>query len=438
MSKSESRSLRLHELACQFLPGGVSRNTVYRKPNPDYLAHGQGAFVTDLDGVTRMDLANNMASLIHGHAHPEILEAVWQQLQRGSAVSMANEAEFLLARLLCERVPWFDKIRFMNSGTEAVMAAIKVARAITGRPAVAKAEGTYHGTYDYAEISQNAGPENWGPREQPNPVPVAKGTPQGVLQDVVVFPFNDLPRTLTLLDQNRARLACVLVDLVPQRAGLIPADPEYIHGLRQWTQEHDVLLIFDEVISFRMGYCGAAEGYGVHPDITTLGKIIGGGFPIGGLAGKQEIMAVMDPTRADLPLPWSGTFSANPISMTAGRVAMELFDRAAIERINALGEYTRCQIAEMMEAMQLAACVTGVGSMFRIHPRRKAPHDYRSTWQDPDQLRQTQQLVDTMYQCGYLMFRTATAALSTATTKADMDQYLVHLSESMANGFRDV
>jgi glutamate-1-semialdehyde 2,1-aminomutase len=303
---------------------------------------------------------------------------------------------------------------------------------------VAKAEGTYHGTYDYAEISQNAGPENWGPREQPNPVPVARGTPQGVLQDVVVFPFNDLSGTLTLLDQNRGRLACVLVDLVPQRAGLIPADREYIHGLRQWTREHDVLLIFDEVISFRMGYCGAAEGYGVHPDITTLGKIIGGGFPIGGLAGKQEIMAVMDPTQADLPLPWSGTFSANPISMTAGRVAMELFDRAAIERINALGEYTRCQIAELMEAMQLTACVTGVGSMFRIHPRREAPHDYRSTWQDPDQLRQTQQLVDTMYQRGYLMFRTATAALSTATTKADIDQYLVHLSESMAKGLRDV
>ena len=124
--------------------------------------------------------------------------------------------------------------------------------------------------------------------------------------------------------------------------------------------------------------------------------------------------------------------------MTAGRVAMELFDRAASERINALGEYTRCQIAEMMEAMQLAACVTGVGSMFRILPRRKAPHDYRSTWQDAAQRQQTQQLVDTMYQQGYLIFRTATAALSTAMTKADMDQFLVHLSAAMAKAFNDV
>ena len=171
---SQSKSRQLFESARQIMPGGLSRNTIYREPNPDYAAFGQGCFVTDIDGVQRIDLANNMASLIHGHAHPQVVAAVTEQLQRGTAVTMATEAEFELAQLLCNRVPWFDKIRFMNSGTEAVMAAIKAARAITGRPKIAKAEGTYHGTYDFAEVSQNASPENWGDVEHPASVPVAR------------------------------------------------------------------------------------------------------------------------------------------------------------------------------------------------------------------------------------------------------------------------
>ena len=150
-------------------------------------------------------------------------------------------------------------IRFMNSGTEAVMAAIKASRAITGKPMIAKSEGAYHGTYDYAEVSQKAKPENWGDQQQPNKVPVVEGTPQKALDDVLIIPFNDVPRSLSLLETKKDQIACVIIDPLPHRVGLIPATKEFISALRQWTTDNDCLLVFDEVITFRMGYGGAQE-----------------------------------------------------------------------------------------------------------------------------------------------------------------------------------
>jgi glutamate-1-semialdehyde 2,1-aminomutase len=427
-----SRSSHLFQAARQIMPGGLSRNTLFRLPNPDYAAFGKGCHVTDIDGQSRADLANNMASLIHGHAHPQIVAAVTDQLQRGSAFTMATEAEYRLAQLLCQRVPWFDKIRFMNSGTEAVMAAIKAARAITGRPGIAKAEGTYHGTYDYAEISQNATPDQWGDPQCPASVPVARGTPASVLQDVVVFPFNSTETTLALLDRHAARLACVLIDLVPHRAGLIPATGEFVSALRDWCNDHGVLLVFDEVITFRMDHAGAAEWYDVQPDLTTLGKIIGGGFPVGALAGREDCMAVLDPSRKDLPFPWSGTFSANPVSMTAGRVALELFDAAAIQQINQLGDWLRQEITEVIEQLAVPASVTGAGSMFRIHPKATPPCEYRTAWQNPEERRQTETLVRYLYDHGFMLFRTATGALSTATGKSELQPFVDTLRAGLA------
>ena len=430
--ENPSKSASLFGVAQKLLPGGVSRNTVYREPNPDYIASAQGCRVTDLDGKTRLDFANNMGSLIHGHATPEIISAVTQQLQKGTAVTLATEPELNLAEHICQRVSWFEKIRFMNSGTEAVMAAIKAARAITGRPGVAKAEGTYHGTYDYAEISQNAEPENWGPLDAPNPVPVAEGTPPNVLSDVVVFPFNDLKRTLNLLDQNSEKIACILVDLVPQRAGLITACPDYIFALREWATQHAVLLIFDEVITFRMELAGAAQWYDVEPDLTTLGKIIGGGFPIGALAGRHDVMSVLDPSHQDFKFPWSGTFSANPVTMTAGRVAMAMYDQASVSQINALGDYARESLNALIDELNVSASVTGAGSMFRIHPKSIRPTDYRSTWQNKQEQQKTKALVDHLYHQGFMTFRTCTAALSTVMTKAEIDQFVTATRTGMS------
>jgi len=200
MLETKSRSAALYERALQLMPGGVSRNAVLRKPHPLYVEKGEGCWVTDVEGVRRIDFANNMASLIHGHAHPAIVAAVTAQLRKGSAFTLATEQEIELAEHLIGRTPSFEMIRFVNSGTEAVMSGLKAARAFTGRPRIAKVEGAYHGMYDYAEVSQTAKPHNWGDPEHPASVPVCHGTPQAALDDVVVIPHNDSERAARILD----------------------------------------------------------------------------------------------------------------------------------------------------------------------------------------------------------------------------------------------
>jgi len=429
---TKSKSQELFEEALKVLPGGISRNAIDRRPHPDYAAFGKGCHVTDIDGVTRTDFANNMASLIHGHAHPQLVEAVSEQIARGTAFTMATEQELRLAWLLCERNDGFEKIRFMNSGTEAVMAGIKAARAFTGRPKIAKSEGAYHGIYDYAEVSQKSSPENWGSGSSPNSVPVVDGTPQSALNDVVVIPFNDLERTIAILDRYASELACVLIDPLPHRAGLSPATSDYMQGLRQWSTDNGALLFMDEVITFRMGYGGAQDWYPVQPDLTALGKIIGGGFPVGALAGKNEYMAVFDSTRKHIPFPHSGTFSANPVTMTAGRVAMELFDRKSVDRLNRLGEYARQKVSEAISATGIQACVTGAGSMFRVHLKPVAPFDYRSAYQDSAEMKRVTFLVDYLYDRGIMLINSCSAALSTVMTESEVDQ----MAETLVAGFQ--
>ena len=215
MINSVSRSQELYERAMNVLPGGVSRNAVLRRPRPIYAHKGEGCYVTDVDGVQRIDFANNVASLIHGHVHPKIVEAVTRQLQLGTAFTCTTEIEVLYAEHLCSRSEGFEKVRFVNSGTEAVMTCLKAARAYTGRPKIAKAEGSYHGLYDYAEVSQTASPASWGDVDHPKSVPVAHGTPARALEDVVVIPFNDTEHALSILEENAQDLACVLIDPMP-------------------------------------------------------------------------------------------------------------------------------------------------------------------------------------------------------------------------------
>lgn len=425
-----NRTQELYQQAQQVLPGGISRNTIYRKPNPDYVDRGEGCHVFDIEGNCRVDFANNMCSLIHGHAYPAVVERVTEQVQRGTAFTMATEIELRFAQHMCSRSTTFEKIRFMNSGTEAVMSAIKAARAITGRPKIAKTEGAYHGTYDYAEVSQKAAPKNWGDATSPASVPVAAGTPQGALDDVVVVPFNDVEKTLALLDQNRDSLACVLIDPLPHRVGLIPADNAFISAIRDWCTRNQSLFILDEVITFRMGFGGAQEWFDAEPDLTALGKIIGGGFPVGALAGRAEFMDVLDPSREVLPLPHSGTFSANPITMTAGLAAMEPFDENAVKSLNELGDQAREAIRRAIKNSGISACVTGAGSMFRVHLLEQPPIDYRSNYQDEKSVAVIKSIVDFMYANGFMMINTCSGALSTAMNSAHVDEFAATLEKA--------
>lgn len=421
-TQTTSRSAELYERAQRVLPGGVSRNTVLRDPHPLYVERGEGCRMIDLDGVARVDFANNMASLIHGHAYPPVVEAVTEQLRRGTAFTLATEVEIRFAEHLVSRTASFEKLRFVNSGTEALMVCLKAARAFTGRPRVAKIEGAYHGAYDHAEVSQAPGPDTWGSEDRPASVPLVHGTPASTLGEVVVIPFNDPDRALAILDDHAADLACVLLDLMPHRVGLTTADPAFVRALREWTERHGALLVLDEVITYRSEHGGLQSRYDVRPDLTAMGKMIGGGFPVGAVAGRAEVMDVMNPRReGPLLFPHSGTFSANPISTTAGLVAMEHFDAAAVDRLNGLGDRLRAGIASAIERTGARACVTGTGSMFRVHVKPRPPRNYREAFLDADERRRLGLLLDHLFAAGFAMINTCSGTLSTAMTEAEID-----------------
>jgi glutamate-1-semialdehyde 2,1-aminomutase len=424
-------SAEFYERAKRVLPGGVSRNTVLGDPCPIYADRAHGCRVTDVEGVTRLDFSNNMASLIHGHAFPPIVEAVGAQLARGTAFTMATEAEVRYAEHLCGRNRNFERIRFVNSGTEAMLVAIKASRAFTGRPMIAKAEGAYHGVYDFAEVSQSPTPDNWGDADRPSRVPLAHGTPQSVLDDTAVFPFNDIDRTIRILDENAERLACVLLDLMPHRVGLSPATPEFVGAIRDWTERNGSLLVLDEVITFRAEYGGIQTLYDVTPDLTALGKIIGGGFPVGAVAGRAEVMDTLNPHAKRLLFPHSGTFSANPISMTAGLVAMDLFDEAAVARLNTLAERAKTGIRGAIADTGIAACVTGHGSMFRVHLKPNPPSNYREAYTTPEETRRLKALLAHVLDRGVILINSGAATLSTPMTEAEIDT----LVDAFRSGF---
>lgn len=435
MQTVESKSKEIFQKACEVLPGGISRNTVYRDPHPDYVEYASGCYITDLDGVRRIDFANNMASLIHGHAHPAIVDAVINQLKKGTAYTMATRIEAEYAELLCSRVKGFERVRFMNSGTEAVMAMIKLSRAFTGKPKIAKAEGAYHGTYDFAEVSQTSNPDNWGDINSPNSVPVVKSTPNSVLDEVIIFPYNDIEKTINILDKNADQIACVLIDPVPHRVGLVKGNPEYIEAIYNWTRKHNALLVFDEVVTFRVGYGGAQEMYSVIPDLTALGKIIGGGFPVGALGGRADIMELMNPRFGKPAFPHSGTFSANPITMTAGYTAMKLFDKEAVSNLNALTVKAIQQIQEAIKLTEVPVSITGAGSMFRIHLRAKPPKTYREAFQSKEVQQILKKLLDYLYyKENLLLVNTCTCMFSTAITQIEVDI----LSDAFLRAFKEL
>ncbi|NNF06315.1 MAG: aspartate aminotransferase family protein, partial [Candidatus Eisenbacteria bacterium] len=411
-SGNRPTSAELYERAQKVLPGGVSRNTVLRAPHPVYVDHASGCRVTDVEGVERIDFANNMASLIHGHAFAPVTAAVTKQLEKGSAFTVATEVEIDFAEHLISRNSGFESLRFVNSGTEAVMGMLKASRAFTGRAKIAKVEGAYHGLYDYAEVSQTASPATWGDNNRPTGVPVAYGTPAGVLNDVVILPCNDIGLTLSLLNEHKDDLACVLLDPMSHRVGLRPVDADYAMALRDWTRAHGALLVMDEVITFRCNYGGAQEWYnGLEPDLTAMGKMIGGGFPVGAIAGRREVMDVMNPLAKKVLFPHSGTFSANPVTMTAGLTALERYDREAVAYVNKLAERAMNGIREAIGRTGATACVTGGGSMFRVHMKAEMPHNYRQAFLSPEEAAKLKLMLDHLFDDGFLMINTCSATM---------------------------
>lgn len=362
----ESTSASLFERGRRVMPGGNSRVGVMFEPYPLYAAHGKGCRVTDVDGVERIDLINNWSSLIHGHSNPEVLEAIAAQSQRLLAVGAPTEVEIELAELLTARVPGVDTIRFSNSGSEGVLFALRAAKAFTGRPKIAKVEGAYHGNADSIEVSVAPSPKEWGDAEQPATVAATEGITEGVLQDSIVLPFNDVEATRRIIEAHAHELAGVVIDPVVSRMGFVQATPEYLTMVREVTAAHDILLIFDEVFSFRVGYHGAQGAVGVTPDLTALGKIIGGGLPVGATGGRRDVMEVFDQTRKPLRVEHGGTYNANPMTMAAGLAAMRQMTPEAYDRLDALGERARDGLRAALHDTGLPGAVHGCNSMVAL------------------------------------------------------------------------
>ena len=415
------RSREAFRRARDVFPDGTTRVTVERDPIPRYMSHGRGAYLFDTDGRKFLDLNANFTTLIHGHAFAPVVAALEQQLRDGTCFANPTEKEIDLATLICGRVPGMQRIRFCNTGTEAVMFAIKAARAWTGRPGIAKVEGSYHGAYDWVEVSQSSAPATWGSPDEPQSVPFYRGMPRSVLSEVVPLRFNDPEGAMLHIGRHAGSLAAIILDPMPSRAGLIAPDPAFISALQIVAREHNILVISDEVLNFRQGFQGAAARYGLEPDLYALGKIIGGGLPIGAIAGRADVMQMFDAEEKRPAVPQGGTFSANPMSMTAGLAAMEHLDHAAFAHLERLGEKLRTQLVQAIQRWQVAFSVTGAGSLFRIHPKRRPPREFREAFWFPDEAAVMRELTRFFAAEGIVLPNGAAACLCTPMGDAEID-----------------
>ncbi|MEO7911456.1 MAG: aminotransferase class III-fold pyridoxal phosphate-dependent enzyme [Roseiflexaceae bacterium] len=342
------------ERARRVLPGGDTRSGVFYKPYPAYMVSGQGTNLTDLDGNQYLDFLNNYTSLVHGHAHPALLEAARGQLPNGSVYASPMQGQVELAELICARVPSVEQLRFTNSGTEATMLTVRAARAFTGRDGIIKMLGAYHGSHDLAAAT--ADPE------------ADRGIPAGLRQDLFFAPFNDLVAIEALFQANEGRIAAIIVEPVPNAGGIPLPLPGYLRGLRDLADRYGALLIFDEVVTLRLHMGGYQALAGVTPDLTAMGKIIGGGFAVGAFGGQRAIMEQFNPERPD-HLAHSGTFNGHSATMAAGLVSLRNLDQAAIDRINTLGTALAQGFDDAFAEAGIRGSTTSVGSLVQVHWR---------------------------------------------------------------------
>jgi glutamate-1-semialdehyde 2,1-aminomutase len=374
------------------LPGGIGRTSlsVGEEPTP-LVVRGEGYRLWDHRGRELIDANNNFTVSVHGHAHPEIVEAAESALRDGASFGLPNLYEWKHAEVLLERLPALDQVRYTNSGTEAVMTALRVARASTGRDACLVVRDGYHGTSDVALC---AGGDRY-----------ARGVPQGVIDGVTVIPLNDTARLRDAIEGDPGRYAALLIDLLPNRAGLMALSSEFVELARTLTAQHGILLIVDEVISLRLGPHGLSGEYGVTPDLMTVGKIIGGGFPVGAVVGREEVMRELAVTSQNF-LEHGGTFTGNPVSMAAGAVSLRLLTAGAIARLNDLGDDARRAVEARVSDAGWE--VRGRGSLLRPFPRDAARVDAKLQ----------RRLWWAAYDRGLLLTQANCAALSTPMTDA--------------------
>jgi glutamate-1-semialdehyde 2,1-aminomutase len=421
-------SRELYERALSNLPGGDTRTGTFFVPYPTFMARGAGCRLWDVDGNEYIDCLSNFTSLVHGHAHPEVTRAITEQAARGTVHGAPVESQIALASAIRERLPSVETLRFTNSGTEAAMMAIRAARAFTGRPKILKMEGAYHGSYDAARVSVHPRLSEHVAPSWPLGEPDEVGLSPGAVAEVLIAPFNDLETTAAIVRRHRHELAAVIVEPMMGAAGMIPAERAFLAGLRDVTRETGVLLILDEVITLRLAWGGAQSIFSLTPDLTLLGKIIGGGLPIGAFGGRADIMAFYDPRRRDV-ITHSGTFNGNAVTMAAGLATLALLTPAAIERINLLGERLRSSLGAVLAAARIPATVTGLGSLSHVHMSDEPVVDYRSAARAADSAAVLLHLA--LMNHGVFAASRGMFITSTAMQDADVDQVVASYAEAL-------
>jgi glutamate-1-semialdehyde 2,1-aminomutase len=371
------KSRALQREAEGVLPGGSSRGTAYFAPYPFFAEAGEGHYVYDVDGNRYLDFMLNATSLVLGHGHPTIAEALGEQARKGTAFSTPTVTQIRLAKLLCDRVPSLETIRFTNSGTEGTLMAIRAAWAFTGKTKLAKFEGGYHGAHEHVAVSVKPPAAKLDPAG-PTSIPEYPGQPAGVGRDVLVLPYNDLATCDRLLRAHRDEVGCLIMEPIVSSFGYLPGDPDFLRGIRKLTEELGIVLVYDEVQSFRVAPGGAQELFGVTPDLTTFGKIIGGGMPVGAFGGRRDIMAQFDPTAAGgARIAHAGTFNANPMTLVAGESVMLALTPPVFHRLAELGESLRSRLRAALEGAGVPAQVTGIASLFGVHFTSRPIRNYR-------------------------------------------------------------
>jgi glutamate-1-semialdehyde 2,1-aminomutase len=364
----------LTERARRVLPGGTLGSFVPPAGAEIVATRGEGAHLYDTDGRAYIDYILGSGPMILGHAHPAVVAAVQKQLARGSQFYVVNDLAIMLAEKIIAATGWAQMLKFTSSGSEATYFALRLARAITGRPAVLKFEGAYHGHHDYAMMSTTP-PE---PLDFPAALPDTAGIPEVLRAEVLIAPFNDLATTLEILERHRHKIAAVIVEPVCR---LIEPHPGFLQGLREATQRLGMLLVFDEVVTgFRLAYGGSRAIYGVTPDLICFGKIIGGGFPLAAVAGPREMLEYANPRKPGERYVYiSGTLNGNPVSAAAGLATLSQLERAGTyERLNAMAQRLRSEFKRLFEKFGVPAQVLGSASMLNFYCTPNRISDYRS------------------------------------------------------------
>jgi len=403
-------SRRLHEERTEVMPGGNTRSVIHVPPFPLTIVRGEGARIVDADGHAYLDFLGEFTAGLYGHSHPVILAAIREALDGGIVLGAPNRYETVLARALCDRFPSLELVRFCNSGTEANLLALSLARVATGRPAIMVFEGGYHGGVFFF---------------------ASGGSPINAPFPFVVGQYNDADGAARLIAEHAGELAAVIVEPMQGSGGVIPGEHDFLRTLREATLANDVLLVFDEVMTSRLATGGLQQVVGITPDLTTLGKYLGGGLAFGAFGGRADLMRRFDPSRPEA-LPHAGTFNNAVLTIAAGAAGLtQVYTAGEVERLNGLGDRLRDRLNAYAVEHDLEFCATGYGSMVGLHFTRGP---VRRVTDLPKTVELHALLHLHMLERGYSYARRGFVALSLPLDEAEIDGFAAAVEEFLAGG----